>query len=295
MSVQKTVALLSAVLAFMILFSPASNGTERPNVAQAAVGTCNQNTVTLQTGLPAGKGGTERDNSTFTTAKQPCVVVQISHELNALEHAQLQLLIAEHPTQVSTGPMSFRVRLGESTASIWIEVSNKSSYDIHNVWIEQARGAYGDRYRPAKEQTYLTASLPDAVVTAKSLVMKGGETAMLLAASPSQIAKALSGVPRDWCLYDLGDRASDFESVGFQEAWAMEAERGVANPEPQSMQSGARSIGAVFTVRYMDIFDLPHEITRSVYLRVASPDTKTVFYPSRKAYGPLECSNHESF
>lgn len=294
MSVRESVVLFGAILAAVMLFPSAANSSETPNVAQAAVGTCNQNSVTVQTTSPVGNSASGVTNPTFKAAGLPCVFVQINHELNALEHAQLQLLIAEHPTQVSTGPVSLGVRLGERTTSIWIDVRNESSYDIHNVWIEQARDAHESRYRPANEQTYLTAKLPDAVVTARNLVLKGGESARLLAANPSYIAKAMAGVPNDWCLYDLGDRASDFNSAGYEEATMADFEKRVANHEFQNEHSENQSLGTVFIVRYMDIFDIPHEVTMAVYLRVASLNTKSVFYPSRHAYGPLECRNHDS-
>ena len=293
MSVRESVVLFGAVLTAAMLFPSASNASEAPNVAQAAVGTCNQNSVTVQTTNPVGNRTSEVAIPTFKAAGLPCVFVQINHELNALEHAQLQLLIAEHPTQVSTGPVTLGVRLGERTTSIWIDVSNESSYDIHNVWIEQARDTHKSRYRPAKEQTYLTTKLPDAVVTATNLILKGGESARLLAANPSYIVKALAGVPDDWCLYDIGDRASDFDSEGYEQAKMAALEKGAANGKFLYEQSETKSIGTVFTVRYMDIFDVPHEDTMGIYLRVASPSAKSVFYPSRHAYGPLECRNHD--
>jgi hypothetical protein len=128
-------------------------------------------------------------------------------------------------------------------------------------------------------------------VTTRNLVLRGGESATLLAASPAYIAKALAGVPDDWCLYDLGDRALDSSSAGYHEANVANFERMAANHELQNGQSGSESIGTIFTVRYKDIFDIPHEVPMQIYLRVAPADAQSVFYPSRHAYGPLECRN----
>lgn len=289
MRMRAALQLIGAVLTAVLLFPAAPNASEMPNVGQAAVGTCNQNSVTFQTTNPVGSGRPGVANPAIKAVGLPCVFVQINHALNALEHAQLQLLIAEHPPRVSAGPTSFRVRLGERAASIWIDVRNDSSYDIHDVLIEQARDAKKTRYRIAKEQTYLTTKLPDAVVTTKNLILSGGESATLLAASPSYIAQALAGVPEDWCLYDISERASDRDVANYEEAANAELERSVATGEFRSGRSESQSIGTVFTVRYADIFDLPHEVPMEIYLRVASPNSRSVFYPSRHTYGPLEC------
>ncbi len=290
MSIRTALQLIGAALAAVMLFPAASNASETPNVGQAAVGTCNQNSVTFQTVNPEGSGRLGVANPTLKAAGLPCVVVQISHELNALEHAQLQLLIAEHPTRVSAGPASVGVRPGERAASIWIDVRNDSSYDIHNVWIEQARDANKARYRAARDQTYLTAKLPDAVVTTKNLVLSGGESATLLAANPLYIAKTLSGIPEDWCLYDTSDRASDLDVANYVDARNADFEKRIATGEFQSEHSESQSIGTVFTVRYADIFDVPHEVSMQIYLRVAPTNSRSVFYPSRHAFGPLECT-----
>jgi hypothetical protein len=289
MSMRAALQFICVALAAMMLFPAASNASETPSVGQAAVGTCNQNSVTYQTVNPVASGRPGGANPTLKAAGLPCVVVQISHELNALEHAQLQLLIAEHPTRVSAGPASVGVRLGERAASIWIDVRNDSSYDIHNVWIEQARDAHKTRYRVAKDQTYRTAKLPDAVVTTRNLILSGGESATLLAANPLYIAKALTGVPEDWCLYDISSRASDLDLASYEEASNAELERSVATGEFRSGHSESQSIGTVFTVRYADIFDVPHEVSMQIYLRVAPTNSGSVFYPSRHAFGPLEC------
>lgn len=283
--------LFAVALAF-ISCAMECHAAKTPDVAQAAVGTCNQNSVTIQTASSTGNGPSRPNSVAGPVVKSPglpCVVVQMNHQMNALEHAQLQLLIAEHPSQVSTGSASLRLRLGEQVASIWLDVRNDSPYDVHSVSIEVARKKAEKRLNFAQEQTYLTEKLPDAVVTSRNLILSSGEGVKLLAANPSFIARMRAELPESWCFYDVSERASDWDVEGFNEATTAELEKNTPDGELRSVHAPNQSIPLVFTLRYADIFNLPHETPIQLYLRAASLTGGTVFYPSRRVYGPVQC------
>ncbi len=261
-------------------------------VNQAARGDCNQNNVVIYQQPGAQSGPPSRTFGTVNTGVA-CLHYHLPTKSTALERAQLQLLIAEHPTELTVGAASFAIRLGESQTSLWLEVKNGSRYDAREVQVELAT----EKPRAAgsvRIQSYRTKSLPDTVLSAKSPILQSGASSVFLAASPSELKSLLAEIPADWCLYDIGWRALDWDSDGYDLAHdALMAHFAKSDRAVENLGL-RRTVGVIFNVRYRDIFDVGHEFPVQAFLRVASADSKYVFYPSRRMYSTLTCQNLKS-
>jgi hypothetical protein len=286
---QRNIAIfIHAIVVTLALMGATTRASAASPVMQTTIGNCNQSSITTyQVPTVVDDQPARVANPKFSTIGPSCVIMKIDRKINALENAQLQLLIAEHPTRLTTGPVSLGLKLGEKTTSIWVDVSNQSTYDVHGLHINLAT-AQSDVSKNGKAQTYLSSSLPGAIVATKNLVLKGGESVKLLAATPSDITKS---IPDNWCLYDLGNFSTDLATDGYEKAKANELEKISRITGYIDDHASIHIVPMLFTVRYVDIFDVIHEIPVLTYLRTASPDSTSVFYPSLSTYGSLECHN----
>lgn len=280
------------VAALFALCSATGNAAAVPgNVSQNAQGNCNQNNTIVYVTLPSSGRSPVVMSSPKVTTGAVCPRYDGKKKPSALEDAQLKVLIAENPTNVAARPLRFYVRLGERLPSLWLDLKNPSKLDAHELRVDIGTERATD-LKVKKVQTYLTPSLPDSVLSSKNVVLKSDTTAALLVASPEEIREALGERFADWCLYDVGSRARDQDSEGYDLATRGYMQSILHVDDSRLTASSTASIAMLVNVSYTDVFDVQHLFAVQAFLRAAAPGSGYVFYPSRRTYDLPVCLNH---
>lgn len=289
---KSVVSLVAGFLSAITLVLLPIESAQAAQASQSTTAPCSPNILIQAAKTMEASGGqvTESNVRTFAPSLQPCVFVQPSLKLNALESAQRQLLVAQNPTRLSTQPMFLSPRLGDTKVSLWFAIKNDTAYEAHGIRVDFAPED-GRHFKTTQVQTYRSPELPDALIHRKNFSLVGNGSAFLLAAPPEVIEHVLAQIPKGWCLYDVGSRARDMDSDGFVKAQEQylqvrsQDEGGTLEVENSSTQSTP----IAFTVQYIDIFDVPHEFPVVGFLRTATIESTSVFYPSRKKIDRLQC------
>lgn len=153
-----------------------------------------------------------------------------------------------------------------------LNIQNESSFEAHGLNVKLSQPA--DRpIKAAEQQTLVLPRIPDALVHQRTISLEGKANVFVLVADADAIAQLIGQSRPGWCLYDVGVRADNADSDGYQEA--MEANlrereaRSTYDPEP--WVSSTLSIAVALTVQYVDLFEIVHEFPAVGFLRVADP------------------------
>lgn len=278
-----------ASILFSILFSNighAANATPASiSVVQKSSAPCSLNNVINYTNRisKAGVPGDEvivMQPVVINTPNANCSEFQKnakSTKLNELESAQLKLLMAQNPSGIKVENLILAPVLGQSTASLWILVSNLFPMDAYNL--RTKLNLPGNAISNWNEKNkYMSTELPGALITGPiTKIPHDGKIQIQIA--NSEDLKALLPQPIDqWCLYDVHVQANDRAIDGFAEAEAesLRSLNGIAR------HSFTRVIGLAFEVSHEDIFNVRSGRSVIAYLRFASRNSTHVFYPSIK-------------
>jgi hypothetical protein len=281
---------LAGFLLITSLFLLSIESAEAIQASQSTTAPCSPNIIIQAAKTTEASGGrvTESSVRTFASGIQPCVIVQPSLKLNALESAQRQLLIAQNPTRLSTQPMLLSPRLGDTNVSLWFSIRNETAFEAHGIRVEFAPQD-GQHFKNNQVQTYMLPEMPDALIHRKNFSLAGNGSALLLAAPPEVLEFVLAQIPKGWCLYDVGSRAQDVDSDGYLEAQEQHLKTRDPGGTLELENSSTQSTPIAFTVQYIDIFDVSREFPVVGFLRTAAIGSAYVFYPSRKTIGRLQC------
>lgn len=250
-----------------------------------STGPCATNTIIMPAGSPVSRLKVEKDadipaaGASTTGPVQPCLPVERDHvKLNALEAAQLRILEWEHRPKVTYVRSVLAYRLGETTASLWGEISNDSPYDASELRSNDFQ-AKPTVPKPARRppQVFRKPSDPDVVfIDARGAPLPGSTHVLLELADANALRKLGSDIPGDYCLYDVSSRADDWSIEGYHDVGP-------------AVSYGYRSIPVAYVFTMKDMFGQPLSLQMTAFLRFAPRATQTIFHPSSMKYDDLRC------
>lgn len=252
-------------------------------------GGCSTNTVIMQPITSTGAPGKQPNSNNLATdrssvpsgseAAQPCYNFSFSHTLNALDRAQLRVVEWEHRLQVSASRLFLDYRLGEQTASLWVDLSNDSPYDAYEVRSDK----FGGVKRTKGHQVFRKPSDPEVIfIESKGAPLPGKSHVILQMADAKALRLWESNVTDDYCLYDVSTRARDESIEGY-------ASIPIGVDGDSFLQYRYRSVPVVYLVSMKDMFGETLSIQIPAFLRFAPRATERIFYPSRMNYGNFQC------
>ena len=177
---------------------------------------CATKTSTIKQGSGNCSPNTVITKGTNFNITNTCVVNPKNLKLNKLQLAHYQLIMAQNRTDVLVQNLLLMRQLGEKNFSLWAVVSNQSQFDAVKVGFKSIE----PNIKTSKIQmpyTYISNNMPDSVIQSSYIKISKNSSIELKVADAEKLKSMMPEPFSDWCLYDIGDRAEDNTSEGYQE------------------------------------------------------------------------------